>query len=160
MYNDTEIRDTLNAIDKAVSGKEIRTVLKLSRQARKYRNVIKGHHLLEIVSQLGIEFDHSVFKNSPSFDAGYSGNFDIGKNIQTRFPRVLELEAFIRSLIILFLWREKNYALCLANVNELLGRIDSANRRTLDAYGALMFYFYLRLHEKNGSDLEQRGTLL
>ena len=42
----------------------------------------------------------------------------------------------------------------------MLGRIDTANRRTLDAYGALMFFFYLRLHEKNNSDLEQRGTLL
>jgi len=44
----------LAAIDKAVTNKEIRTVTKLSRQVRKYRKVIKAHHLLTIASQLGI----------------------------------------------------------------------------------------------------------
>jgi len=35
-----EIRDTLGALDKAVTNKELRTVNKLSRQVKKYRNII------------------------------------------------------------------------------------------------------------------------
>ena len=88
-----------------MTNKEIRTAVRLSRQVRKYRNVIKGHHLVEITTQLGIELDQNVFKNSSSFDSAFNGTFDLGKNIQSRFSRVLELEAFVRSLIILFLWR-------------------------------------------------------
>ena len=50
----SELKDTLAAIDKAVANKELRTAVKLSRQARKYRNVIEGHHLLQVVNHLGI----------------------------------------------------------------------------------------------------------
>lgn len=56
----------------------------------------------------------------------------------------------------MFLWREKQYAACLEGVKDLIARIDAANRRTLDAYGALMYFYFARLHEKNGTDLEQR----
>lgn len=60
----------------------------------------------------------------------------------------------------MFLWREKQYQACLEGVKDLITRIDAANRRTLDAYGALMYFYFARLHEKNGTDLEQRETLL
>ncbi len=62
----------------------------------------------------------------------------------------------MRSLIIIFLWREKHYSVCLEAVTELLARIDTANRRTLDAYSALMYFYFVRLHEKSHTDLDQR----
>lgn len=148
------------SIDKAVTNKEIRTAVRLSRQVRKYRNVIKGHHLLEIVRELGIQIDENIFRSSPDFNSSFVGTLDIGKNLQSRLWRVLEVESFVRTLIVLFLWREQKYTACLNAVNTLLMRIDNANRRTLDAYGALMFFFYLRLHQKNNTDLQERGTLL
>lgn len=42
----------------------------------------------------------------------------------------------------------------------MLAKIDNANHRTLDAYGALMWFFFVRLHEKDNTDLEQREKLL
>lgn len=45
-------------------------------------------------------------------------------------------------------------------VKELLQKIDAANRRTLDPYNAILNFYFIRLHEKNGTDLGQRGYLL
>lgn len=80
---------------------------------RKYRNVIKGHHLLQIVQALGIEFNESLLRNSAGFDPAFNEKFELSKSLLAKFPKVLEVEAFIRILIILFLWREKQYGVCL-----------------------------------------------
>lgn len=45
-------------------------------------------------------------------------------------------------------------------MKELLAKVDTANLRTLDPYGAILYFYFLRLHEKNGTDLDQRETLL
>lgn len=42
----------------------------------------------------------------------------------------------------------------------MLEKIDAANRRTLDVYGSIMHFYLVRLHEKNGTDLEIRESLL
>lgn len=75
MPTNEEIRDTLAGIDKAVTNKEIRTANRLSRQVRKYRNVIKAHHLAQIVAQLGIEFNTGLLKDSKTFDSNFNGTF-------------------------------------------------------------------------------------
>lgn len=84
-----EIRDTLIAIDKVVTNKETRTAIRLSRQVRKYRNIIQAHHLLQITSQLGIEFNESLLRNSSSFDSNFKGTFDVGKSLQSKFTKVI-----------------------------------------------------------------------
>jgi 26S proteasome regulatory subunit N3 len=104
-HNNSEIRDTLSAIDKAVANREIRTAVRLSRQVRKYRNIIKAHHLLQITTQLGIEFNETLLRNSSTFDPNFTGTFDLSKPLSAKFNKVLEIEAFVRCLIILFLWR-------------------------------------------------------
>lgn len=100
LQHNIEIRDTLAAIDKAVTNREIRTAIRLSRHVRKYRNVIQAHHLLQIVSVLGIEFNENLLKNSKSYDPKFAGTFDLSKSLQAKFSKVLEIEAFVKILII------------------------------------------------------------
>ena len=100
------------AIDKAVANKELRTAVKLSRQARKYRNVIQGHHLLQVVNHLGLTVNEALFTNSKDFNAEFKGTFDLGKGLQGKVSKVIELEAFIKVLLVQFLWRNGQFAAC------------------------------------------------
>jgi hypothetical protein len=52
-------------------------------------------------------------KDSSSFDPNFTGTFELNKNLQSKFSKTLELEAFIKILLILFLWREKQFKACL-----------------------------------------------
>ena len=45
-------------------------------------------------------------------------------------------------------------------VKSLLERIIAANRRTLDYYSAVLYFYEVRLHEKNKTDLSLREYLL
>lgn len=115
-----ELRDTLIAIDKAVANKELRSAIKLSRQARKYKNVAQGHHLLQVANHLNLGANESLFKNSANFNAEFSEPFDLGKSLQGKFSKVIELEAFVKVLLIQYFWREKHFAACKIVVKELL----------------------------------------
>ena len=148
------------ALDKAITNKELRTTTKLSRQVRKYRNIIQGHHLLKISQYLNLNLRHDILESSKNFNPDFDGTFDLGKALQGRVSKVLELECFIKILFILFLWREQQHELCMELVKNLLERIIGANRRTLDYYSALLYYHFTRLHEKNNSDSNIREYLL
>ena len=45
MSINVEIRDTLTLLDKAVINKETRTVSRITKNVKKYRNIIQAHHL-------------------------------------------------------------------------------------------------------------------
>lgn len=103
-----------------MANKELRTAVKLSRQARKYRNVIEGHHLLQVVNHLGITVNESLFKNAAGFKAEFTGTFDLGKSLQSKVLKVIELEAFIKVLLIQFFWKNSQFSACESLVKELL----------------------------------------
>jgi hypothetical protein len=107
LHRDLEIKDTINALDKAVTNKELKTTTKLSRQVRKYRNIIQGHHLLKISNYFGFALRHDLLEGSSNYNPSFEGSFDLGKVLQARTLKTLELEAFIKILFILFFWREK-----------------------------------------------------
>lgn len=72
-----------------MANKEIRTAIRLSRQVRKYRNAIQGHHLLQIIHHLGIEFNESALRNSAGFDPAFTGTFELSKSLLSKVPKVL-----------------------------------------------------------------------
>lgn len=138
-------------MDKAVSNKETRTVSKLTRLVRKYRNVIQPHHMLKIVQATGVQCDQELLKRCKGFNSEFNENFEISKVFQAKINKVLELESFLKILLILIYWREQRYNDCLAIVRELLDKIVAANRRSLDNYGAILYFYYFRIHEKGNN---------
>jgi hypothetical protein len=77
-----------------------------------------------------------------------------------KIQKNLELETFLKILLVQILWREGLNNECLQLVTELLEKITVANRRSLDNYNALLYYYFVRIHEKKGSDVEIREQLL
>lgn len=74
-----------------MTNKELRTAVRLARQVRKFRNVIDGHHLLAIASHLSIPVKENLLKSSPTFKSDFKETFDLGKQIQGKFSKSLEL---------------------------------------------------------------------
>lgn len=154
-----EIRDTLTLLDKVVANKETRTIAKITKNVRKYKRVIAPHHIIALYESLSLEVPASV-RTLPSFNPAFTEKLELNKNLAGRVVKTLELEGFVRVLLIEVLWKEGQLEECLGAVGELLSRIETANRRNLDNYSALLYHFLARIHERKGSDLSIRETLL
>lgn len=154
-----EIKDTLTLLDKAINNKETRTISRITKNIRKYRNVIKGHHLNALYECLGFDVPESI-KLSTQYNAEFSEKIELNKNLITRIVKTMELEGFVKLFLIQIWWREGNYDDCLKVVEDMLNRFTLANRRTLDNYTAYLYHFYSRIHEKKGSDHSIREHLL
>ena len=63
-----EIKDTLTLLDKAINNKETRTISRITKNVKKYRNIIKGHHLNALYECLGWEVPQSI-KNSSGYNS-------------------------------------------------------------------------------------------
>jgi len=71
MWIYAEIKDTLTLLDKAVNNKETRTISKITKNVKKYRDIIKGHHLSALYESLGFEVPASI-KQSPHYNQKFS----------------------------------------------------------------------------------------
>ena len=141
----SEIKDTLTQLDKAVNNKETRTISRITKNVRKYRNVIQGHHLAALFESIGFELPESI-KRSPGYKSDFAEKLELNKNLATRITKTLELEAFVKIFLVQIWWRDGNYEDCLRIVEDLLNRLTVANRRNLDNYTAVLYHYYARLH--------------
>lgn len=146
-----EIRDTLILLDKALTNKETRTISRITKNVRKYRNVIRPHHLCAVLEALGWEVPSSL-RTSPHFSSDFSEKLELGKNLITRVSKVLELECFVRILLVQIWWREESFDLCSSVVEDLLNRCTVANKRSLDQYTACLYHYWSRIEEKRAKD--------
>lgn len=141
-----------------VANKETRTIAKITKNVRKYKRVIAAHHVAALFDALGL--DSAPLRALTSFNPAFTERLELGKSLAGRVLRVLELEGFARVLQVEVLWKEGRLEECLGAVGELLNRIETANRRNLDHYSALLYHFLARIHERQGTDLSIRETLL
>jgi hypothetical protein len=51
-------------LDKALNNKETRTITRITKNIRKYRNVIRGHHLNAVFEALGWDVPASLKQSS------------------------------------------------------------------------------------------------
>jgi len=68
-----EIRDILILLDKAITNKETRTISKLTKYSRKFRNVIQAHHVLAIADVITeVEFPKDLLTRSKDFKSTFT----------------------------------------------------------------------------------------
>jgi len=152
-----EIRDTLALLDKAIQNKETRTVSRITKSSRRYRNVIQAHHVLAIADAVGdVEFPRDLLRRSKDFKESFAEKFDLNKTVLSRVSKTLELEIFLKMFVVQILWREERYDDCLNLVNSLIEIITYANRRSLDNYNSVLLGYFSRIHEKRGEELSIR----
>ena len=56
-------------LDKAISNKETRTVAKITKNVRKYRKVIKPHHVKALYEGLGMEDKSELFSKCKHYNS-------------------------------------------------------------------------------------------
>lgn len=91
-FINAEIRDTLVLLDKAIQNKETRTVSRITKSSRRYRNVIQAHHVLAIAEAVSeVEFPKDLLRRSKDFKESFTEKFDINKTVLARISKTLEL---------------------------------------------------------------------
>ena len=111
----------MSLLDKAIIGKETRTVSKLTKYVRKFRNVIQAHHVLAIAEFVNeVDLQKNLLKRSKNFNESFAEKFEINKATLARISKTLELEIFLRLFVVQLLWREEKYEDCLVLVNSLI----------------------------------------
>lgn len=88
MWYKIEIKDTLTQLDKAVNNKETRTISRITKNVRKYRNVIQGHHLNALFESIGFELPESI-KRSPGYKSDFTEKLELNKNLSGRIAKTL-----------------------------------------------------------------------
>ena len=92
-------------LDKAINNKETRTIARITKNVRKYRHVIKGHHLSALYEALGFDVPESV-RRSKDYNHDFSEKVELNKNLASRIAKTFELEGFVRILLVQLWWRE------------------------------------------------------
>lgn len=102
-------------LDKVVANKETRAIARITKNVRKYKKVIASHHVIAVFEGLGFELPLSI-KLSPSLNEAFTEKFELSKTLAARVSKTLELEAFVKMLLVALLWKEGNLEDCLKAV--------------------------------------------
>ncbi len=79
-------------LDKAIQNKETRTVSRITKSSRRYRNVIQAHHVLAIAEAVSdVEFPKDLLRRSKDFKESFTEKFDLNKTVLGRISKTLEL---------------------------------------------------------------------
>jgi len=77
-------------LDKAIQNKETRTISRITKSSRRYRNVIAAHHVLAIAEAVTeVEFPKELLKRSKDFKESFTEKFDLNKTVIARISKCL-----------------------------------------------------------------------
>lgn len=94
-------------MDKVVVNKETRIIARITKNVRKYKKVIAAHHVIALFEALGLEVPLAL-RSSPNINTSYSEKLELSKNLISKIFKTLELEGFVRILLIEVLWKDGN----------------------------------------------------
>lgn len=80
-------------------------ISKITKNVRKYRNVIKSHHIIAIFEAVNLDVKPVELQRFKDFNSSFNEKFDINKTLAGKIQKNLELEVFIKILLVQILWR-------------------------------------------------------
>lgn len=81
-HSPLELKLQFFLLEKAVANKDIKQIQKVSNSVRKFKKVIKFHHLKKVFATLALNIN---FDNPPDFDPAFSEEFEIQRPFLTKF---------------------------------------------------------------------------
>lgn len=129
------------------------------RQVRRYKNVIQAHHL-EKVFNIVLPGHGVDFTKIPHYNPEFKESFDMSKALLSKLAKLPEVEIYLKTLLVILIYREKMFPEALAAIRSLLGKIAELNRRTLDPLNAYLYFYYGRIFEREGKFVDIREQLL
>ncbi|MGH0134022.1 UNVERIFIED_CONTAM: hypothetical protein FKN15_052611 [Acipenser sinensis] len=147
----TDIREHVKQIEKAVSGKEPRFVLRALRALPSTSRRLNPNVLHKAVSGFftshaeGRDFLLSFLEEPMDTEGEVQFRPRTGKAAAA--PLLPEVEAYLQLLLVVYLTNNKRYAEAQKVSDELLQKISSQNRRALDLVAAKCYYYHSRVSE-------------
>ncbi|XP_036408580.1 26S proteasome non-ATPase regulatory subunit 3-like [Megalops cyprinoides] len=146
-----DIKEHVKQIEKAVSGKEPRFVLRALRALPSTSRRLNPNVLHKAISGFftsnaaGKEFLLSFLEEPMDADGDFQFRPRTGKAAST--PLLPEVEAYLQLLLVVYLTNNKRYLDAQKVSDDLLQRIGSQNRRALDLVAAKCYYYHSRVYE-------------
>ncbi|KAK6473130.1 26S proteasome non-ATPase regulatory subunit 3 [Huso huso] len=146
-----DIKEHVKQIEKAVSGKEPRFVLRALRALPSTSRRLNPNVLHKAVSGFftsnaaGREFLLSFLEEPMDTEGEVPFRPRTGKAAAA--PLLPEVEAYLQLLLVVYLTNNKRYAEAQKVSDELLQKISCQNRRALDLVAAKCYYYHSRVYE-------------
>uniref|UniRef100_A0A673YCE9 26S proteasome non-ATPase regulatory subunit 3 n=3 Tax=Salmo trutta TaxID=8032 RepID=A0A673YCE9_SALTR len=146
-----DIKEHVKQIEKAVSGKEPRFVLRALRALPSTSRRLNPNVLHKAVSGFytsnaaGKEFLLSFLEEPMDTEGDIQFRPRTGKAAAT--PLIPEAEAYLQLLLLVYLTDNKRYTEAQKVSDELLQKIGPQNRRALDLVAAKCYYYHSRVYE-------------
>ncbi|KAL4660494.1 26S proteasome non-ATPase regulatory subunit 3-like isoform X1 [Arapaima gigas] len=160
-----DIKEHVKQIEKAVSGKEPRFVLRALRALPSTSRRLNPNVLHKAISGFytantaGKEFLLSFLEEPMDTEGDVQFRPRTGKAAAT--PLLPEVEAYLQLLLVVYLTNNKCYTEAKKVSDDLLQKISSQNRRALDLVAAKCYYYHSRVYEfLNQLDVIRRSAAL
>ncbi|XP_053084534.1 26S proteasome non-ATPase regulatory subunit 3 [Pangasianodon hypophthalmus] len=146
-----DIKEQVKQIEKAVSGKEPRFVLRALRALPSTSRRLNPNVLHKAISGFytsnatGKEFLLGFLEEPMDTEGDVQFRPRIGKAAAA--PLIPEVEAYLQLLLLVYLINNKRYAEAQKVSDDLLQKISSQNRRALDLVAAKCYYYHCRVYE-------------
>ncbi|KAL0992692.1 hypothetical protein UPYG_G00096850 [Umbra pygmaea] len=146
-----DIKEHVKQIEKAVSGKEPRFVLRALRALPSTSRRLNPNVLHKAVSGFytsnatGKEFLLGFLEEPMDTEGDVQFRPRTGKAAATQL--IPEVEAYLQLLLVVYLTNNKRYAEAQKVSDDLLQKIGSQNRRALDLVAAKCYYYHSRVYE-------------
>ncbi|KAJ8284459.1 hypothetical protein COCON_G00033090 [Conger conger] len=146
-----DIKEHVKQIEKAVSGKEPRFVLRALRALPSTSRRLNPNVLHKAVSGFytsnaaGKEFLLGFLEEPMDMEGDVQFRPRTGKAAAA--PLLPEVEAYLQLLVVVYLTNNKRYTEAQKVSDELLQKISSQNRRALDLVAAKCYYYHSRVYE-------------
>ncbi|XP_037959650.1 probable 26S proteasome non-ATPase regulatory subunit 3 [Teleopsis dalmanni] len=155
-----EIREQLRQIEKAVTIKESRFILRILRSLLNTRRKLNGTILRNVALSIfpaGAERD-AVLAFMPALPVG-AIEPEPTKNRTATKPPVTEVDAYFHLLLLVKLIDEGSIKTAYACAEALMAKFSGQTRRTMDLIGAKSYFYYSHVAELNNTFEGIRGIL-
>uniref|UniRef100_A0A7N5P567 26S proteasome non-ATPase regulatory subunit 3 n=1 Tax=Ailuropoda melanoleuca TaxID=9646 RepID=A0A7N5P567_AILME len=146
-----DIKEHVKQLEKAVSGKEPRFVLRALRMlpstSRRLNHYVlyKAVHGFFTSNNATRDFLLPFLEEPMDTEADLQFRPRTGKAAST--PLLPEVEAYLQLLVVIFLMNSKRYKEAQQISDDLMQKLSSQNRRALDLVAAKCYYYHARVYE-------------
>ena len=126
-----------------MANKEGRQITRVLKTVRRYRSVIKPHHLERLFKVL-LPSVNIPFNTFEGYSTEFKETFDLPKSVLAKLAKIPEVEYYLRTLVVILLFREGRFEDAQRDARENIEKIYDINRRSLDPLNAILYYYYAR----------------
>eukprot|EP00474_Spongospora_subterranea_P008887 CRZ09345.1 hypothetical protein [Spongospora subterranea] len=161
-----EIRDSIRALEKAVPRRDDRILASAAKHNSRFRKGVSTSILKAVINEFLAADTNLHAKLLSAIDIGEMTDSDdeAVENLPTPVSRsnvpVPEVEVFIHLLIAMFVFDHSSIAKAVELSNDLIARVRTLNRRTLDRIAAKSYQFWALCLERSGKLHEVRDDLI